>query len=115
MDTVKNEGKKGYGEGVPISAADSKGFEPTELMSLISKAVSDALTKVQAYKSDQAKPKESAVVSRDELKVLTGLGETTLWRLEKAGDFPVKLKLSTRRVGWMRHEIEAWIQARRVA
>ncbi len=64
MTTIKNQGNKGVWAWVPVSAADSKGFEPGDLASLISKAVTDALTKVQANKGDQAKPRESAVMSR---------------------------------------------------
>ena len=115
MATVKNQGNKGDGAGALVLAADGKDFETGDLASLISKAVTDALTKVQANKGDQAKPKESAVMSRGDLIVLTGLSETTLWRLEKAGDMPAKIRLSVRRIGWMRDEILAWLQARRAA
>lgn len=115
MAIAKDQGKQGDWGGAPVLAADGKGFEASELSGLISKAVTDALTKAQANKGDQAKPRESAVMSRGDLIVLTGLSETTLWRLEKAGDFPAKIRLSVRRIGWMRDEIEAWLQSRHAA
>jgi prophage regulatory protein len=31
-------------------------------------------------------------------------------RLEKAGKFPLRVKLSANRVGWVASEIEEWIQ-----
>ena len=115
MTTSKHQVIQGGCAGALVLAAGGKGFEPSELSGLISKAITDALTKAQAFKGDQAKPRQSAVVSRDDLIVLTGLSETTLWRLEKAGDFPAKIRLSVRRVGWLRGEVEAWLRSRRTA
>ena len=34
-----------------------------------------------------------------------------LW-MEKAGEFPQRIKLGTKRVGWNLAEVKAWIQAR---
>ena len=54
----------------------------------------------------------------DEIKRLpwvtatTGLSRTTLWRLERAGRFPRRVKLSTRAVGWRASDVEAWIAGR---
>jgi predicted DNA-binding transcriptional regulator AlpA len=44
---------------------------------------------------------------------LTGLSRTTLWRLEKAGDFPQRIQISKRRVGWLGHEVNKWTETRR--
>ncbi len=43
---------------------------------------------------------------------LTGIGRTTIWRLEKAGTFPTRRLISTRSVGWFSAEIDAWIASR---
>lgn len=43
---------------------------------------------------------------------LTGLSKTTLWRLENAGDFPARKKLSVGAVGWSLLEVEEWISGR---
>jgi len=40
-----------------------------------------------------------------------GLGYTTVWRLEMAGKFPARKQLSVGRVGWVRSEVEAWIES----
>lgn len=42
----------------------------------------------------------------------TQLSETTIWRLERAGKFPARRKLSDNAVGWLRSEIEAWMASR---
>ncbi len=52
-------------------------------------------------------------IRRREVQQLTGLSQTTLWRLEKAGTFPRRRRLSSHAVGWPLSEIEAWLSARR--
>jgi predicted DNA-binding transcriptional regulator AlpA len=43
----------------------------------------------------------------------TGLSDTTIWRLEKAGDFPSRIQITeTGVVGWYKDEIDAWIHDR---
>ncbi|TWA91098.1 helix-turn-helix transcriptional regulator [Bradyrhizobium stylosanthis] len=38
--------------------------------------------------------------------------KTQLWRLERAGKFPRRVKLSAMRVAWIETEIDEWIAAR---
>lgn len=42
---------------------------------------------------------------------MTGLSRTTIWRQVKAGTFPGPIKLGARAVGWLRSEVEDWIQS----
>ncbi len=42
----------------------------------------------------------------------TGLSRTTLWRLERRGDFPRRIRLSPNSTGWLESEIEQWIESR---
>jgi len=53
-------------------------------------------------------------LKRSEVLALVGLGYTTVWRLEKGGDFPARKQLSAGRVAWLRSEVEGWIQNRLV-
>jgi prophage regulatory protein len=39
----------------------------------------------------------------------TGLTSSTLDRLERSGDFPLKLQIAPRAVGWLASEVNAWI------
>ncbi|KIE42487.1 helix-turn-helix transcriptional regulator [Geobacter anodireducens] len=55
------------------------------------------------------------VVRRSELPRMTGLSKTTLWRLERAGEFPARHQLSNGRVGWRRSDVEAWCASRQRA
>ena len=45
-----------------------------------------------------------------ELEEITGLSRTTIWRLEKNGKFPKKVKISSRLIGWRSSDIENWIK-----
>lgn len=44
--------------------------------------------------------------------VLTGLSRITVWRLERAGQFPKRLKLSSQAIGWRQDEVLEWIESR---
>jgi prophage regulatory protein len=46
------------------------------------------------------------------VKATTGLSKSTRWRREKAGDFPQKVQLSSRAVGWRAEEIIQWCKDR---
>ena len=42
----------------------------------------------------------------------TGLSRTTVWRMERRGEFPAHCQLSANTVGWLEEEVTAWIRAR---
>ena len=43
---------------------------------------------------------------------VTGLSRTTLWRLERHGRFPRRIRLSRNSVGWDQAEVARWLAAR---
>ncbi len=47
-----------------------------------------------------------------EVARLTGLSRTTRWRLERAGRFPRKRRISENAVAWVASEIEIWMAER---
>ena len=47
-----------------------------------------------------------------DVTITTGLSRTTLWRLERRGDFPRRIRLSPNSTGWIESEIEQWIESR---
>ena len=58
---------------------------------------------------------EPAILRLRDVKALTGLSKTTLWRRVKAGEFPAALRLGgpkSRAVGWRRSEVEQWLRER---
>ena len=49
--------------------------------------------------------------TRDVTRV-TGLSRTTVWRLERAGKFPSRMRLGENSVGWLEEEVQSWIESR---
>jgi prophage regulatory protein len=43
---------------------------------------------------------------------MTGLSRSTRWRLERAGRFPRRLRLSANAIGWLEEELLAWLRER---
>ena len=49
-----------------------------------------------------------------EVSNLLGISVSTINRLIKNGDFPKKIKLSPRRMVFMKREIDEWIESKRI-
>ena len=49
-----------------------------------------------------------------EVSELLGISVSTITRLVKEGDFPLKVKLSLRRMVFMKREIDDWIESKRI-
>ena len=52
------------------------------------------------------------VLRSDEVTRLTGLSRTTLWRLERRGEFPLRVHLGANSIGWIGSEVREWIDCR---
>lgn len=50
-----------------------------------------------------------------EVQDRTGLGRTTIWRLEKDGRFPARRRLVGSTCAWVESEITEWIHSRPLA
>jgi len=46
---------------------------------------------------------------------MTGLSRTTIWRLERDGQFPKRRRLSANSVGWIMQSVQEWIAEREAA
>ena len=49
------------------------------------------------------------IMKRQEVVAATGMCYTSIYNKEKVGGFPARRKLGARSVGWIRQEVEAWI------
>jgi prophage regulatory protein len=56
--------------------------------------------------------KERMILRKNEVAVMVKLSHPTIWRLEKLGKFPARVKLGDRAVGWYSNEIDEWIKSR---
>ena len=53
------------------------------------------------------------IIRRAAVLAKTGLSHTTIWRLEKTGDFPARLQITEAgSVGWRESEVDAWVHER---
>ena len=52
------------------------------------------------------------IVRRKQLLQLIGVSSTTQWRMERAGQFPARVKIGKGLVGWHLVEVEKWLEGR---
>ncbi len=52
------------------------------------------------------------IITQKELHRRVPYSPVQIWRLEKAGTFPRRIKLGPNRVGWVEDEVEAWLRKR---
>jgi prophage regulatory protein len=52
------------------------------------------------------------VIRKKELCEILNISSSTIWRWEKAGNFPKRLCLGQRIVGWLWSDIEAWLESK---
>ena len=46
------------------------------------------------------------------VRARTGLSRTTIWRLERQGEFPRHRRISRNAVAWAEHEVADWIRSK---
>ena len=63
-------------------------------------------------KTPNAMPAPRRILRRGEVTMRTGLSNTTIHREIQAGRFPKPVPLGRRAVGWLEHEVDAWLEGR---
>ena len=58
-------------------------------------------------------PAEDRIILAPERRQLVPYSDMHIWRKEKAGTFPKRIKLGPNRVGWSLQEVLDWIEARK--
>ena len=53
--------------------------------------------------------RETKILRWADLKPILGLSRMTVYRMEKAGTFPKRIQINSGSVGWLEHEVEAWL------
>lgn len=67
----------------------------------------------QGRKKREVEP-SSEFMLRDEVMQVSTLSKTVIWRKMNRGEFPLPVKLSPNRVAWVRSEVMAWCDARKL-
>lgn len=52
------------------------------------------------------------ILRRKDVEARVGLSRSTIYELMARRAFPLPIKLSQQRVGWLAHEVDAFVQAR---
>jgi prophage regulatory protein len=81
-------------------------------------AVGPDVVELSGIRPTKGKPDMRRIVRFRELRQLTGLGRSTVGRMEASGCFPRRVPLThtpVPRVGWYEDEVAAWIESRRRA
>ena len=55
------------------------------------------------------------VIRKPELLAIIGLSDPTIWRMEKDGRFPKRLRLGGNSCGWLESEVDGWLKERAAA
>ena len=55
------------------------------------------------------------IIRKKELLSMIALSDATVWRMEKAGNFPKRLQLGGNSCGWLIAEVDDWIASRAAA
>jgi len=52
------------------------------------------------------------VIRKPELLNMLGLSDPTIWRMERDGNFPRRIRLGGNSVGWFETEVREWLAQR---
>lgn len=55
------------------------------------------------------------IVRPKELALYLSVSISTLWRIQKADDFPKKIQLGPKAVGWDSISIDSWIESKSIS
>lgn len=75
---------------------------------------SDAYDELPQFPKGNALPFRRTI-RRQDLRQIVPLAETTIYEMERRGEFPRRFNLTPRCVVWDLAEVEAWIEARKQA
>ena len=60
---------------------------------------------------NQQQPRQERIIRFPQVAIITGLSRATVFRLERDDEFPRRVHVGKRGVGWKSSEIEAWLEA----
>lgn len=55
------------------------------------------------------------IITKKQLREIVPYSHQHIWRLEREGKFPRRVKLGAKRVGWLYSDIEKWVHERMAA
>lgn len=70
------------------------------------------MTKNVAASPSEVQEKSLAILRLPQVKARTGRSRSSIYADIKAGRFVAPISIGPRAVGWLEHEIDAWLEAR---
>ena len=61
----------------------------------------------------QSNDTQERILRAHEVQKIVGISRSTIWRMERKGQFPARLPLGTGSVGWLKIDIESWVNSRK--
>ncbi len=58
---------------------------------------------------DWAKQNQQRILRKKELLAMIGLSDATIWRMERDGKFPKRVRLGSNSCGWFESEVLNWM------
>jgi prophage regulatory protein len=55
---------------------------------------------------------DKQIIKLPQVKELTTFSSATIYRLISKGEFPKQIKLAERSSGWLRNEIDSWLESK---
>jgi prophage regulatory protein len=53
--------------------------------------------------------KEEIILRKNDIKRILNLSDPSIYRREKLGQFPKRISLGGKSVGWLKSEVDAWL------
>ena len=76
------------------------------------KPVTNLADQRQHIPNQQADQQHDWIMRLPEVKRVSGLGRSTIYALQKSGEFPAAISLGANSVGWLASEVYQWLQDR---
>jgi len=70
---------------------------------------------MRTIQDNEIKAPGLVLISRRQLLSIVPLSDRTIYNMEKRGDFPKRIALTSRNVAWDLGEVEAWIESRKAS
>ena len=68
--------------------------------------------RAQILSEANARPAPIRILRLARVIDMTGLGKTKIYELQAKGRFPMSVRITTHSVGWVEHEVQAWLSGR---
>ncbi|WP_369530574.1 helix-turn-helix transcriptional regulator [Alteromonas stellipolaris] len=53
------------------------------------------------------------IMRTNTLQQYVQLSRSTIWRLEKSGQFPKRVRLGQNSIGWLKGDVDIWLESRK--